>query len=286
LLFPFSHSISPKPADNEVRLKNKFFEEFRKNHVPSLILTITGDAKNTESEYTRCVQQFALHGAIYYLFNRKSDTGVERSWIVTGGTREGIMGACGKCYSSLKKIERVKGAHVTLLGIARSGPEDLQEQTALNSLKADADVLLKSPANYDPHHDFLILFDNGEPLVHGQQKRPWGTEIQFRRAFELQTARQTNPNASVVCMVFGGGKNTFATVLSCCRDKIPVLLIRDSGKVADILIDARTYVKHLRCCHYIPKLIVMLELCKTTQTPTTLTFLSGTVKGRKNSVVN
>jgi hypothetical protein len=247
----FSTALLPAKRDG-------FFKEFRKNSSPSLILTITGDAKKPELGYTRCVQQFALHGAIYYLMNRKrhfqaenpdGNDGLWGSWIVTGGTCGGVMGACGKCYSDLTKRTKEQSPDVTLLGIARSGPEDLE--TPLKTSQADADVVLKSPSNYDPHHDFLILYDNGEPLAHGKKERQWGTEVQFRRAFELYTARKMNPGASVVCMVFGGGKNTFATILSCCRDKIPVLLIKDSGKgkAADLLIEARTWVK--RCLLYL-----------------------------------
>jgi hypothetical protein len=250
-------ALLPVTRDNP--LKAGFFKEFGKNSSPALILTITGDAKKPELGYTRCVQQFALHGAIYYLLNRKGRSQPENpdgndeplsSWIVTGGTCDGVMGACGKCYSDLRKRTKEQRSDVTLLGIARSGPEDLKE-SPLNTSESDADVVLKSPSNYDPHHDFLILYDNGEPFAHGKKERQWGTEVQFRRAFELHTARKTNPGASVVCIVFGGGKNTFATILSCCRDKIPVLLIKDSGKgkAADLLIEARTWVK--RCLLYL-----------------------------------
>ncbi len=290
----FSHSflsMVKKKHDDPLKSKAGFFKELGKNNSPDLILTITGDAKKSEFGSTRCVQQFALHGAIYYLLNGKRLLKPENpdgnddslsSWIVTGGTCDGIMGACGKCFRDLRKrrnepssecsaqaevlpvkvkitatgrdkvdVKASFTANVTLLGIARSGPEDLE--TPLNMSQADADVVLKSPRNYDPHHDFLILYDNGEPLVHGRQERPWGTEVQFRRAFELYAARKTDPGASVVCMVFGGGKNTFATILSCCRDKIPVLLIKDSGKgkAADLLIAARTWVKRcLLICNF------------------------------------
>lgn len=250
---------------------------------PSYILSITGDAKDpveakdATASITRCVQQFALHGAIYDILNTKfaeekrkapaeaADAAataaaavpkVQNFWIVTGGTNQGIMGQCGRYFRRLKRRFE-SSSHVNLLGIAPTGPLRLKDTVApLNIDKfldlsfednSAAALIDKFPelsfednadATLDDNHDFLMLYDNGD------HSRHFGTEIQFRRAFELHAARRKNSvkkNASVICMVFGGGIGTLNTVLSCTRDKIPVLLINGSGRAAELLSEARMY---------------------------------------------
>jgi hypothetical protein len=246
--------------------------------------SFTGDAKDPEdtkdatASITRCVQQFALHGAIYDILNTKcaeekrrataeaADAAasaaaaavpkVQNFWIVTGGTNQGIMGQCGRYFRRLKRRFE-SSSHVNLLGIAPTGPLRLKDTVApLNIDKfpdlsfednSAAALIDKFPelsfednadATLDANHDFLMLYDNGD------HSRHFGTEIQFRRAFELHAARRKNSgkkNASVICMVFGGGIGTLNTVLSCTRDKIPVLLINGSGRAAELLSEARMY---------------------------------------------
>jgi hypothetical protein len=246
--------------------------------------SFTGEAKDPEdtkdatASITRCVQQFALHGAIYDILNTKcaeekrrataeaADAAasaaaaavpkVQNFWIVTGGTNQGIMGQCGRYFRQIKSRFE-SSSHVNLLGIAPTGPLRLKDTVApLNIDKfpdlsfednSDAALIDKFPelsfednadATLDANHDFLMLYDNGD------HSRHFGTEIQFRRAFELHAARRKNSgkkNASVICMVFGGDICTLNTVLSCTRDKIPVLLINGSGRAAELLSEARMY---------------------------------------------
>jgi hypothetical protein len=278
-LLPFSHLLNMRLFDSSS--SPKLLPGLPS--YPSYILSITGDAKDPEdtkdatASITRCVQQFALHGAIYDILNTKcaeekrrataeaADAAasvaaaavpqVKNFWIVTGGTNQGIMGQCGRYFRQIKSRFE-SSSHVNLLGIAPTGPLRLKDTAPLNigkfpdlsfEDKSDAALIDKFPelsfednadATLDANHDFLMLYDNGD------HSRHFGTEIQFRRAFELHAARRKDSgkkNASVICMVFGGGIGTLNTVLSCTRDKIPVLLINGSGRAAELLSEARMY---------------------------------------------
>jgi hypothetical protein len=228
---------------------------------PSYILSITGDAKDpvhtkdAPALITRCVQQFALHGVLYDILNTSKSMVQEKFWVVTGGTNQGIMGQCGKRFRQLQesKLFESSKSHVHLLGIAPTGPVGL---TAAPLNPDELSFEGGAPACLDSNHDFLVLFDNGH------HSRHFGTEIQFRRAFELHAARRTTGNnASVICIVFGGGKGTLDTVMSCTRDKIPVLLINGSSRAAELLSEARMCAKRRDLCSVDRHILKLTKFC-------------------------
>ncbi|OWF39754.1 Transient receptor potential cation channel subfamily M member 2 [Mizuhopecten yessoensis] len=85
----------------------------------------------------------------------------------------------------------------------------------------------------DPNHTHFLLVDDGTP-------QQFGKEILFRAGIEkaVSNLRTSGKEAMVpvVLLVVEGGPNTIKTVKEAVDNDIPTVLIKGSGKAADVLV--------------------------------------------------
>eukprot|EP00966_Prymnesium_polylepis_P058895 1365065-Prymnesium_polylepis.1 len=82
--------------------------------------------------------------------------------------------------------------------------------------------------NLEPNHTHFLLVDAGK-----EGSTAWGGEIPFRNAFEYEYCRSRS--VPRVLVVVQGGPGTLSTVLAAVESECPVVLIADSGGVAELL---------------------------------------------------
>ena len=83
-------------------------------------------------------------------------------------------------------------------------------------------------SNLEPNHTHFLLVDSG-----AEGAKAWGGEIALRVAIETEYCRSRR--VPRVLLVVQGGPGTLSTVLAAIESQCPVVLIADSGGVAELL---------------------------------------------------
>ncbi|CAI9735658.1 Hypothetical predicted protein [Octopus vulgaris] len=87
----------------------------------------------------------------------------------------------------------------------------------------------------DPNHSHFILVDDGT-------KDNFGEIIEFRKKLEHTISQEKIPETEVkipaVAVMVGGGPGTLKSVHDSISRNIPVVIVKDTGRAADILADA------------------------------------------------
>ena len=163
-----------------------------------------------------------------------------RSFIVTGGSNCGVMKLAGHAVRDNPQ------AQVDCIGFAALGLIDKSE--AWSELHGDRagpsqdpvgqaytepiDTTEKAPGGkveLQPNHSHYIFVDS-PPNPGGDY---FGTEVQLRTRFESAFAKFND--IKLILVVAGGGPNTIQTVIESLKTHNPLLIVRGSGGVADIL---------------------------------------------------
>ncbi|XP_035828049.1 transient receptor potential cation channel subfamily M member-like 2 isoform X2 [Aplysia californica] len=196
---------------------------------PNLLISVTGGAKN-----------FTMKARLREVFRRglmkaALSTG---AWIVTGGTNTGVMKHVGE---AVRDFGLTSEGRVMTIGIAPWGCVQNKEHLITNDnqgkwpalYRIEKDVK-KRQSFLDPNHTHFILVDNGTQMQ-------FTVEIPFRAKLEEAIAAQktdtgTDAVAVPVCLlVLEGGPGTLQTVHSSLMSATPTVVIKGSGKTADIL---------------------------------------------------
>uniref|UniRef100_A0A914UJE4 G-protein coupled receptors family 1 profile domain-containing protein n=1 Tax=Plectus sambesii TaxID=2011161 RepID=A0A914UJE4_9BILA len=160
------------------------------------------------------------------------------AWIITGGTATGVMKYVG---DALKEHQLSTGfadsKRLVAIGIAAWGCIDN------NVCLEDADGDGSFPAVYsirdcaegfaplDHNHTCFILVDNGTANI-------YGTEIALRAKLEAHIRTKcaaSGVHTPVVLIVCEGGVNTLEQTRDAIKCAIPVVVIKGSGRAADII---------------------------------------------------
>ncbi|KAL4228805.1 Transient receptor putative cation channel subfamily M member 2 [Mactra antiquata] len=198
---------------------------------PNLLISVTGGAKNFQMN-KRLKDNFRRG-----LMNVALTTG---AWIVTGGTHAGVMKHVGEAVKDYGIASTSKNP-IIAIGIAPWGC--IQNKDSL----VNDSCLGHWPANYriekemkpkesflDPNHSHFILVDNGT-------QHKFGTEISFRARLENEVSKirtDTGENAvsvPIVLLVLEGGPGTLQTVHQAIQNNTPAVIVKGSGRAADIL---------------------------------------------------
>ncbi|XP_066912898.1 transient receptor potential cation channel subfamily M member-like 2 isoform X3 [Clytia hemisphaerica] len=182
---------------------------------PQLLISVTGGAKSFNMD-PRLKQQFA--SGLVKVANTPG------AWVITGGTNTGVMKHVG---------EALQGATKCLIGIATYGivtnKDHLLESERNNfggKFKYNvASSLVEQGAFLDHNHTHFLLVDNGTT-------GKFGVEIPFRSALEEYIVQEKVPS---VLLVLEGGVGTIGTVLGSLKSGVPAVIIKDSGRAADLL---------------------------------------------------
>ncbi|XP_066935830.1 transient receptor potential cation channel subfamily M member-like 2 [Clytia hemisphaerica] len=202
---------------HDTSMKNTFslLTEHWMIDVPQLLISVTGGAKSFHMD-PRLKQQFA--SGLVKVANTPG------AWVITGGTNTGVMKHVG---------EALQGATKCLIGIATYGivtNKDHLLESERNHFGGKfkynvASSLVEQGAFLDHNHTHFLLVDNGTT-------GKFGVEIPFRSALEEYIVKEKVPS---VLLVLEGGVGTIGTVLGSLKSGVPAVIIKDSGRAADLL---------------------------------------------------
>jgi hypothetical protein len=193
---------------------------------PSLLISVTGSAaapiEFRENVRTRFTNE---------LMGVASSTD---AWVFTGGTEAGVMQVMGN-------MQRDWG-HPTpcCLAIAPWGclaNRSVFEKAGDGEIP-DYDNRYKITEQFggvylDPNHTHYVLFDNGK-TIEKDKYAAFGGESLFSNALEAAVTKD-GTQVPGIQLVYGGGAFTVDTMLGAVKKHIPILIVSNSGRIADII---------------------------------------------------
>ncbi|KAL3837250.1 hypothetical protein ACJMK2_022618 [Sinanodonta woodiana] len=174
------------------------------------------------------------------------------AWIITGGTNIGVAKYVGEAlkYSRINSLNKKK---IVAIGIAPWGVihnKDLLEDTMENKsepkkYKVHAEDKPNERERFlNPNHNHFILVDDGTD-------HQCETETDFMAKLELKyntlfdTEIHDFKYFPVVLLVINGGPRILKRVRNALSNNIPVVIVKGSGHVADLLADAVTHAEYI-----------------------------------------
>ncbi|KAL8563213.1 hypothetical protein ACOMHN_053960 [Nucella lapillus] len=220
-------------TDTQMPMMRKLLMDQWNMERPNLLISVTGGAKNFQMRL-RLKDAFRRG-----LMKAALSTG---AWIVTGGTNTGVMKHVGEAVRDygLTAEGRVICIGITPWGCVQSREVlECQGQTKpRGKWPAEYQIMDKQAHKQsflDPNHSHFILVDNGT-------QRKFATEIEFRANLEKEISKMTaNVGGGdavpvpVCLLVLEGGPGTLETVMKSIEKKTPAIVIKGSGKCADLL---------------------------------------------------
>ncbi|XP_061196286.1 transient receptor potential cation channel subfamily M member-like 2 [Saccostrea echinata] len=216
---------------------------------PQLIISVTGGAQRFDLK--RRMQETFKRG----LMNAATST---CAWIITGGTRTGVMEFVGDAVKD-HIITTGRKNDVVVLGIATWGcvanrhaldGEEGLKNGLFPAVYSKADVMearLLNPKNVplDENHSHFLLIDDGS-------ENKFGAEIDFRTKLEKYISeQQVDPDDKessltipVISIIVEGGINSMKTVWQAVTRGIPVLVLQSSGRAADYIAHGYNITAH------------------------------------------
>jgi len=164
---------------------------------PDAVIIITGGASEMdEQEHPDLVRLFTCGIA--------QVAGSERVLIIDGGTQAGVMAIMGRAVAGKQRKSM-------LLGVAPAGSVVYPGKST--------DMSDNEGVPLDPNHSHFVLVETDE----------WGgeTEMMYELAEALSTGRPS------VAVLVNGGSIAKSEVLHNVRQKRPIIVIEDSGRLAD-----------------------------------------------------
>ncbi|OWF39756.1 transient receptor potential cation channel subfamily M member 2-like [Mizuhopecten yessoensis] len=224
---------------------------------PNLLISVTGGAKSFQ---VKTQQRTAFRRGLIKLA-RTTDP-----WIISGGSNTGIMKEVGEAVRDFNLTANC-GQSIVAIGIATWGVVQNREHLR-NVTKSHTEIehTIKVPSSVDdlnssrsykiervvnrnetflnPNHTHFILVDDGS-------EHQFGKEIAFRAEIENAVANlktDTGKDAvsvPVVLLVVEGGPNTIETVLNAVCKNTPTVVVKGSGKAADIIAYAYEHAREI-----------------------------------------
>ncbi|CAF2112637.1 unnamed protein product [Rotaria magnacalcarata] len=236
------------PPDASVTHVKKLMLRHWCQHKPSLVISITGGAKN-----------YNMSGKLLRAFRRglRKVAMTTGAWIITGGMNTGIMKLVGDIVPTNPHNSRP----IHIIGIATWGCVSNCDQLLVhggNARYLKIDSVERGQAPLEPNHTEFIFINDGT-------RREYGGEIKFRANLERAIAEgfstpQSSSNVtdslrrpsrgipmrpessdlvSVVLLVVEGGPNTVRTVHEAVvKNSIPAVFIQGTGRCCDLFAEA------------------------------------------------
>lgn len=201
---------------------------------PNLLISVTGGTKFFQMNER--LKQDIRRG----LVKAAQITG---AWIITGRTHSGVMKLVGE---SVKEASYGSRNPVVTIGITPWGCIQNRDQLVNDEGKGRWPAIYRlerEQNNYesylDPNHSHFILYDDGT-------QHQYGAEIEFRTKLDEELAKLKTENAvavPTVMLVLDGGLKTLRTVYNTLKNNTQVVIVKDSGRVSNILAYAYTYAE-------------------------------------------
>uniref|UniRef100_K1QLP0 Transient receptor potential cation channel subfamily M member 8 n=1 Tax=Magallana gigas TaxID=29159 RepID=K1QLP0_MAGGI len=198
---------------------------------PNLLISVIGGTEN-----------FRLKSKLKDIFRRgmikaSKSTG---AWIISGGMNSGVMKYVGEAMRDYW-LTAASTVPAVALGIANWGSvknrEDLQDDFGSGLWPATYTLIPATEGNekcLDPNHTHFLLVDNGTT-------NQTGLEVKFRDELERQIANtktgnsQADVNIPMIRLLLEGGRDCLESVQTSIRSGIPVIVVKWSGGLADLL---------------------------------------------------
>nr|XP_022342892.1 transient receptor potential cation channel subfamily M member 2-like isoform X1 [Crassostrea virginica] len=198
---------------------------------PNLLISVSGGEKN-----------FRLKSKLKDVFRRgmvkaSRSTG---AWIVTGGINSGVMRYVGEAmrdyYLTAASTVPVVALGITTWGCVKNR-EDLQDDFGSGLWPATYTMTPTTEVNancLDPNHTHFLLVDNGT------NNQP-GAETKFRVELEQQITNIKTGNSKddvlipMIRLLIEGGVESLESVQESIRSGIPIIIVKWSGGLADLL---------------------------------------------------
>ncbi|XP_059161260.1 transient receptor potential cation channel subfamily M member-like 2 isoform X2 [Physella acuta] len=204
---------------------------------PDLLISVTGGA-----------EPMSLKSGLRNAFRRGLMKAAEstNAWILTAGTHAGVMKHVGE---AVEQFSLTAEKDFVAIGIAPWGRVKHRDQleniqgTTISYEILDGKSIESKPESYlDPNHTHFILVDDG--------REDYGGEIELRSKFERHISQwkskywtEDYPNVPVCLLVLNGGPGTLDTVKNGLALQTPTIVIKGSGRMADILADVAAEMK-------------------------------------------
>ncbi|XP_071503596.1 transient receptor potential cation channel subfamily M member 2-like [Diadema antillarum] len=151
------------------------------------------------------------------------------AWIISGGLHAGVMKYVGEAvrdYGTDTPRNVVAIGISTLRNLAHH--KELKEHIEdSNKSGVPFEYQVTNKCSLDPHHTHFILIDNCETDVEGDNEL---------RAKLLNVLCEENRVNFSVCILLNGGKNSLETARRSLQMGMPVIVLRETGRIAQDLV--------------------------------------------------
>ncbi|XP_062507670.1 transient receptor potential cation channel subfamily M member-like 2 [Corticium candelabrum] len=195
---------------------------------PKFVISVTGGART-----------FRFDSQLKDVFARGlrkmcQDSG---AWVMTGGEHSGVMKLVGKALLSNAGTESCQS--ITCIGICTwgrvynltklIGDHDCENDAVeYNSLEKTGNSNVKS---LDPNHSYFLLVDDGTMRLE-RTHQEWHSG--FNQAIRKYNFSHENRVPVVTCLL-NGGPDSLTTVRESLKQEIPVIIIKGTGRCADVI---------------------------------------------------
>ncbi|CAD5122711.1 DgyrCDS11118 [Dimorphilus gyrociliatus] len=193
--------------------------------VPDLIVSVTGDALDMDKKVKGAKFKFRWGKELRYVV-KNSD-----SWVITGGTDAGVMQQTGELLRAPDHVMDIEN-DTTIIGIAAW--ERIIEQSRMEGKES----YVENPFKYNLKHEKKgcthLNKDHSHFLLIDDENGNWGSEVSFRT--DLEQFFHENKNIPIICISIGGGPGTLSTIVNSLKKNTPVILVKGSSRVTQLLI--------------------------------------------------
>ncbi|XP_036366207.1 uncharacterized protein LOC115221041 [Octopus sinensis] len=187
-----------------------------RSSLPSLLISVIGGREDVQ------LNPFTKQALGRGLVKAARDNDV---WIISEGLHTGVAKCVGEAIN-----DYTSRSNCHSIGIAdRNYVKDKKLRRSQFIEYSRRDDPYTGLYDLDPNHSHFILVDNG-------------IQDEFRRMFEDTIAEMNFPETKVkipaVAVMVGGGPGTLKSMHDSISRNIPVVIVKDSGRAADIMADA------------------------------------------------
>ncbi|KAL3837266.1 hypothetical protein ACJMK2_022633 [Sinanodonta woodiana] len=193
----------------------------------------------TSDQHTVSTQTNAFGEIEFVGFNGNAKVRyIKDAWIITGGTHVGVAKYVGEAvkYSRFNSDDH---RDIVTIGIAPWGVIHNKHLLVNTKRSTPIEYRIEDKPNdqerfLNPNHSHFILVDNGT-------QHQLETETAIRATLECTTCRKYGNDFNTipaVLLVIDGGRRILKTIINALSKNIPVVIVKGSGRVADLLADA------------------------------------------------
>ncbi|XP_072021697.1 transient receptor potential cation channel subfamily M member-like 2 [Amphiura filiformis] len=201
---------------------------------PNLLISVTGGAWD-----------FPFNTNIKEVFRKGIVEAAEsaKAWVITGGTNVGVMKYVGTAVGDYETAKKNGKKKIETIGIAVFGKLRLDYRDEIDlALKKGcvgeldpgppAESAEKEVSSLEPNHSYFILVDDGTDKYGSDVPLRGGLEKAMSENWKVSDLEEKIP---VVCIVVEGGPNTIQQAKEAVLNKIPILVVANSGRASNIM---------------------------------------------------